>query len=179
MKEFFGKLGVVVVILGILYAVYAFALPEYPKSYVTSIVQPKVNATADSMITKVKQATNKDIPGKTYEQIFTSKKNSTNAGCWIYVTPEDSSDGAEHVIFYAKGATINLKGFEDYNGGLLYTSAVIKMDFKISGGSFDLIPYVDDLNTPLVIYDGKHTKDNAKVKKAILEQLDTGMKEEN
>lgn len=174
MKKVFGKIGAVVVVIGILFLIYAFALPEYPQSIIKGIVQPKINATADARIQEVKNAQCKDVDGLTYDQIFANVEGS----CWIYETPEKSVDGAEHVIFYGKGVSVNLKDWPDYNGGLMYTSTSIKMDFVIRGNNFELVPYVDDFQNGLKLYDGKHEDANNKIRKDILNQIYSGMRKD-
>lgn len=174
MKKVLGNIGVILVCIGILYLIYAFALPEYPKSIITGIVQPKINATASTRIEAIKNEQCKDVDGLPYSQIFANVKGSS----WIYVTPEKSSDGAEHVIFYGKDASINLKDWPDYNGSLMYTSTGIKMDFIIRGSGYELVPYVDDFKNGLVLYDGKHEDANKQIKKDVLNQIYSGMRKD-
>lgn len=174
MKNALGKIVVILVCLGLLYFVYAFALPEYPQSMVKGFIQPKINATAKTRIEEVQQAKCKEVDNLSYGQIFAN----VDGGCWIYETPEKSSDGAEHVIFYGRGVSVNLKDWQDYNEGLMYTSTSIKMDFIIRGNSFELVPYIDDFQNPLKLYDGKHERDNDKVREDILDQIYNGMRKD-
>lgn len=174
MKKTLGKIGVFLVFVGILFAIYAFALPEYPHSVIKGFIQPKINETANMRIQEIKNEACKDVDGLTYEQIFANVEGS----CWVYETPEKSSDGAEHVTFYGKGVSVNLKDWPDYNGGLMYTSTSIKIDFVIRGSGYDVIPYVDDFDNGLILYDGKHEDANKKIRKDVLNQIYGGMRKD-
>lgn len=174
MKNAVGKIIFVLVLLGALYLVYAFLLPEYPQSVVKGFIQPKIDSTANARIEEVKKAQCKDVDGLTYEQVFANAQTT----CWVYVTPDKSNDGAEHVIFYGKGLDINLKDWPDYNGGMMYLATSIKMDFIIRGNNFELVPYVDDFENGLRLYDGKHEEDNNKIRKDIMNQIYSGMRKD-
>ncbi len=178
MKNFMGKLLIVVIFVGILVGIY-YILPEYPQNYVKSLVQTKIDKEADARIQQVKQLKNKDVENQTYETILTT---NTNAGCWTYLAAEKSDDGCEHVYYYGKDADVNLKDWPDY-GGLMYNGAIIKVDFAIKGGgsSVEISPYIDDISDgkALQIFDGKHVDANNKIKIDYFTQLYKGMKSDN
>lgn len=161
----------IVIFVAVLFGIY-MVLPEYPQNFIKGFVQPIVNTQAKTRIEQVKNLTNKDVENATYKDIL---ENNTNTTCWTYAV--DETTGAEHVYFYGKGASINLKDYVDYNG-TFSTGAVIKVDFVITNNNVDILPYVDDLETPKNIKDGKHVEENNKIKKEIFYQLYTGMKVE-
>lgn len=170
MKQFFKVVIWIVVIGAVLFGVY-MVLPEYPQSFVKSIVQPLVDSQAKTRITQVKALTNKDLDNATYQTILESK---TKNACWVYETKE-SEPGIEYVTFYGRGVSINLKDWADYSGKLS-TSATVKIEFKIRGNSVDIYPYVD--GALMCIEDGKHVEENDKIKLSIFNQLYNGMTEE-
>lgn len=174
MKKVIGRILTVLVCVGVLYVIYAYVLPEYPQSIIKGLIQPRINSTANTRIQEVKNQKCKDVDDLTYEQVFANVEGS----CWVYVTPEKSTDGAEHVIFYGENVSVNLKDWPDYNGGLMYTSTSVKFDFVIRGNSFDVVPYIDDFKTGLKIYDGKHEDANNKVRKDVLNQIYSGMRKD-
>ena len=90
--------------------------------------------------------------------------------CWVY--EKDELTGNEVVKYYGKGAAINLKDFTDYNGKL-YTGAVVKFEFIISGNNVEIIPYVDGVK--MNIQDGAHSEKNKEVLHSIVSQLYNGI----
>lgn len=178
MKKVMGKVITVVVIIGILFGIY-FLLPEYPKNCVKATVQKMVDKDAQARIEAVKQKQYEGVDNQTFDAILTK---GTTSGCYTYTSALKSDDGAEHVYYYGKGASINLKDWPDYGGGLLYTDAVIKVDFKIkAGNNLEIVPYIDDLSPAgaLQINDGKHTDANNKIKADYFNQLYNGVKKSN
>lgn len=175
MKDIFKKLFVVLIVVGIFVGVYMI-LPEYPQNYVKGKLQSVADVEAKAMIDKVKNLQCKDVNNLTFDEILT--KNTTT-GCWSYQAAEDSADGCARVYYYGKGASVNLKDWPDY-GGLLYTSAVVKIEFKINGKNVDIYPYIDDLKEPKYIDDkGAHFKQNNEVKADIFNQLYSGARSDN
>ncbi|MGN0438918.1 MAG: hypothetical protein ACI4F4_10380 [Lachnospiraceae bacterium] len=175
MKGVVGKIATVVVAIGILILIYVL-LPEYPQSMVKGVVQPIVNATAKTRIENVKNATYKELE-LNYGAIF----ENVSGSCWVYQSPEQSVDGAEHVTFYGNDVSVNLSDWEMENGekGLLYTGAGIKIDFVIRGNNFDVVPYVDDFNTSLLRNDMKYQEQNKKLLQDVLTQIYGGVKKNN
>lgn len=175
MKDFLKKVVWVVVFVAILFVAYQY-MPEYPHNYIKSVFQPKIDEMAASRINQVKALTNKDVDNKSYDDIF---KAHTNTGCWVYEAVTDSKDGAEHVYYYGKDAAVNLKDYPDY-GGQMYTAAAIKVDFKITSGNVDIFIYIDDFSEDAVLWinDGKHVKENSKIKADFFKQLYSGMRSE-
>ena len=130
----------IVVVLGILYGIYYF-LPEFPHAGIQSVFQPMVDANAKAKINEIKNIKN-DRLNMTYDEILTSEANDLSMKCWVYESSLKSADGYEHVRFYSKGATINLKDVEGAPD-MLYTSAALKVDFVISAGKVDIQMYID------------------------------------
>ena len=58
----------------------------------------------------------------------------------------------------------------------MYTSTSIKIDFVIRGSGYEVIPYVDDFDNGLILYDGKHEDANKKIRKDVLNQIYGGMR---
>lgn len=170
MKQFLKVVIWIVVLGAVLVGVY-MVLPEYPKNYVNSIVQPMVNSQAKTRIAQVKALANKDMGNATYETILESK---TKNACWVYETKEEEP-GMEYVTFYGRGVSINLKDWTDYQGKLS-TSATVKIEFRIRGNNVDILPYVD--GTLMHIEDGNHVEQNDKIKLAIFNQMYNGMTDE-
>lgn len=170
MKQFLKVVIGIVVLAGILVGVY-FVLPEYPQNVVKSIIQPMTDANAKTMIEKVKMIPNKDLDNLSYQTILEAK---TKNACWVYETREEEP-GIQYVIFYGRGASINLKAWTDYNG-MLSTSAVVKVEFKIRDNNVDILPYVD--GKLMRIEDGQHVEQNDKIRLAIFSQMYNGMTDE-
>ncbi len=175
MKDILKKIVAILVIVAIFVGIY-FILPEYPQNYVKGMVQSVADVEAKAMIDKVKQLPCKDVDNHSYEEVLT--KNTTT-GCWSYLSAEDSSDGYARVYYYGRGASVNLKDWPDY-GGMLYTSAIVKVEFKIVDKNVEIYPYIDDLKNPVYIDDkGVHFQQNGDIKKDIFQQLYNGVKSEN
>ena len=63
---------------------------------------------------------------------------------------------------------------------MLYTSAIVKVEFKIVDKNVEIYPYIDDLKNPVYIDDkGVHFQQNGDIKKDIFQQLYNGVKSEN
>lgn len=152
MKQF-GKVLIWLVILGgILFGVYMM-LPEYPQSFVKSIIQPVVNSQAKERIIQVKNLKNDDL-NTTYQKIL---ENGTKNTCWVY----EEGVGIETVTFYGTGATINISDVKDHDDHL-YTSTNVKFEFVIKGKSVDIKAYI-----------GKDAQDD-EIKAVMLQQLFQG-----
>lgn len=169
MKGFLKAVAWILVLVGVLVGVY-MVLPEYPQSFVKSIVQPIVDSNAKMRIDQVKALTNKDLDNQNYATILEAK---TKNPCWSY--RKDETTGYEYVTFFGRGLTINLKSFPDY-GGLLSTSATVKIEFEIIGGSqVNIHPYVDgtlmEINNPA---DNKNLESDKKIRLEILRQVYQG-----
>lgn len=166
MKGFVKAVVWIVIIAGVLVGVY-MVLPEYPQNFVKSIVQPIVDSSAKMRIDQVKALKNKDFDNQTYETLLEAKAKNA---CWSYRL--DETTGYEYVTFYGRGLTMNLKSFTEY-GGLLSTSATVKIEFEIIGGSqVNIHPYVDDVL--MEINDSSHMESNNKIRLEILRQLYEG-----
>ena len=165
-----------VVIWGAIFATALFGiymiLPEYPQNFAKSIVQPVFNNEAEIMISKVKALQNKDVENATYETIL--EANAKNP-CWVY-SVDEANPQVQYVTFYGRGIGMNLKDWTDYQGNLS-TSAIVKIEFKITGSSVEIIPYVDGVK--MQIEDGRHVEENKKIKQSIFEQLYKGIKSED
>ena len=168
MKGFLKVVVWIVVLAAVAAGVY-FILPEYPQSFVKSVVQPMTDAVAKSKIESVQSIINKDLDNASYKTILEAK---TKNPCWVY--SKDEATGAEHVTFYGRGVSINLKEYDDY-GGKLSTDASVKIDFEIVGSKVEIHPYVDDFENPLEILDGKHVDENKELRLDLLSQLYGGM----
>ncbi len=167
MKKFLKILIGLVIFGAILFGVYKL-LPEHPQSIVKSIVQPVFDSRAKTLIQEVQGIKNKDLNDMTYKEIL-EKNNGMTA--WVYEKEEGNT--VEHVIFYGKGAGVNLKDYPDYNG-LMSTSAQVKIDFQVSGTSVDIIPYIDGK----IMYksDAKYKDENEKLRKDLMSQLANGIR---
>ena len=175
MKKILKKIGTVLVIIAVLVGIY-FILPEYPHNYIKGVVQSVTDVEAKAMINKIKNLHCKEIDNHTYEEILTK---NTSSGCWSYLSAENSSDGYARVYFYGSGASVNLKDWPDY-GGMLYTSAIVKVEFKIVNENVEIYPYIDDLKKPKYIDDkGEHFQQNGDIKKDIFNQLYNGVRSDN
>lgn len=160
----------IVILIAIGFGVYQI-LPDYPKSFVKSFVQPLTDARAKERITSVQNLQNKDVGNATYKQIL---EKNTGMSSWIYETRE-TEPGVEYVIFNGKGASVNLKDYTEYNGKMS-TSCVVKFVFKITGVNVEIYPYIDGVK--MSIDDGKHAEQNKAIRQDILTQLYSGMKSE-
>lgn len=165
MKGFVRGLVWFLVFVAILVGVY-FVLPEYPQSVVKSVIQPMVDTTAEVRISQVQNMLNEDLGGVTYKAILEAQ---TKNPCWVYSL--DEMKGVETVTFYGRGVSINLKDYEEYQGKLS-TSAMIKMEFVITGQQVDIHPYVDGVKMELD--QRTHMQENKQIRLEILSQLYTG-----
>lgn len=170
MKGFVKVLVWIIILAAVCFGVY-MVLPEFPQAAVKSVVQPIIDSNAKMRIDQVKLLTNKDLNNTTYKAILESKTKNPS---WVYVTKEEEP-GVEYVIFYGRGVSINLKDWTDYQG-MLSTSASVKIEFKITNGNVEILPYID--GNPMYIKDGAHVEQNDKIKQDILNQLYSGMQEE-
>lgn len=166
MKGFLKIIVWVAILISACIGIY-MVLPEYPQSYVKSMIQPMVDTVAKGRIEAVQNLTNKDLNNATYKTILESK---TENPCWIYKT--DETTGTEYVVFYGRGVQINLKDWEDY-GGKLSTSASVKIEFEIIGSTVNIHPYVD--GRLMEITDGQHVEKNDEIRLVIFTQLFEGM----
>lgn len=167
MKKFLKTLIGIVIIIAILFGVYT-VLPEHSHNIVKSFIQPVFEPRAKQLITEVQQIKNKDINDMTYKDILEKNNGMT---CWVYEKAE--GDPVEHVIFYGKGASINLKDYPDYDG-LLTTSCQVKVDFQVYGTSVDIIPYID--GKKMYKDDVKYKDENEKIRKDIMTQFANGLR---
>ena len=168
MRQLLKVLVVILIIGGIVFGIYS-VVPEHTHNFMKSFVQPVFNSTAKEMIKEVQELKNGDLNDATYKEIVERNNGMT---CWVYERNEGES--VEHVIFYGKGASLNLKDYPDYNG-LLTTSAQVKIDFQIDGNKVEIIPTIDGVK---MYKDGLEYKDaNETIRKDIMSQLLQGMKE--
>lgn len=166
MKGFVKLLVWIVVLAGVLAGVY-YVLPEYPQSFVKSIVQPMTDSAAKAKIEQVQGITNKDLDGLTYKTLLEA---NTKNPCWVYKL--DEATGVEYVTFYGRGASLNLKDYTEYQGKL-YTSASVKMEFVITNGTqVQIHTYIDGVS--MEINDGNHEEENKQIRLDILSQLYSG-----
>lgn len=169
MKDVMKKIIWVVIFCAILVGIY-YVLPEYPQSFVKSTIQTVTDGAAKGRIAQIKALTNPDVSYASYEAILEGK---TKTNCWLYVAADESTDGNEHVIFYGRGAALNLKDFPEFEG-LLYTSASVKVDFAIVGKNVEIYPYIDG---KAMFFDKSvknYKKSNDAVKLSIMSQLYSG-----
>ena len=163
MKQVLKVLMWIVILGAVCFGIYLI-LPEYPHDFVKSFVQPVVNSQAKTRITQIQTLNNQDVNAN-YKDIL---EKSTGMSCWVYETREEEP-GVEYVIYRGNGATINIKDVEGYND-MLYTSCVIKFEFKISGNNVEIIPYID--GTKIAVENTATSKDtNDLLKKIIISQL--------
>lgn len=171
MKKFLKVVVWILVLAAVCVGVY-FVLPEYPQDYVKSIVQPMVDAEAKARVDQVKSLLNKDLGNVSYQTILEAK---TKNSCWAYEIDENT--GVETVTFHGRGLTMNLTDWTEYNGKLS-TSAIIKMEFVITGGKqVSIHPYVD--GELMEINDNKHEDANEDIRLEILKQAYNGGKLED
>lgn len=173
MKQFI-RVVVWIIILGAVCTGIYFVLPEYPQNFVKSFVQPVINSTAKTRISQVQNLVAEGVEGVegvTYKMVL---EKNTGMSCWVY--DKDDATGVEYVTYYGNGASINIKDYKEYNGKL-YTSCSVKFEFKITGSSVEIYPYIDGIAR--VIEDGAHVEQNKLVRKDIVDQLYNGMKEDN
>lgn len=180
MKKFLNALIWIAILGGIGYGIY-ISLPEYPQSFVKAFIQPITNAQAKLRINQIKGlSVGKvgEIPKDTTYQ--TVLERNTGMSAWIYEVRENEP-GCEYVIYYGKGAPINLKGFREYEGKLS-TSSYVKFEFKIENNKIAKVyPYIDgkpmfkgvDKKT-----EGLYKKQDAEILNSILQQLLNGLKSE-
>jgi len=154
MKKFLKVLMWIVILVVICLGIYTI-LPNYPKNFVKSFVQPVVNSEAKARINAVKNLTNQDVDA-TYEMIL---EPNTSLSFWVY--EKNETDGTETVSFYGNGAYINIEGIEDHND-MLYTDCSVKFDFVIKGNTVKINAYIDNVAQDDVI------------KEVMIEQLKNG-----
>lgn len=169
MKKFLKTVLWIVIVCGVLFGVYS-VLPEYPQMFIKSFVQPVVNSQAKTRITQVQNLLADGVDGATYKTVL---EKNTGMSCWTY--DKDETTGIEYVTYMGNGASVNMKDYQDYNGKL-YTSCSVKFEFKITGSSVEIYPYLD--GTKMNIEDGKHVEQNKKVREIIVQQLYGGVQEE-
>lgn len=169
MKKFLKTVLWIVIIGGVLFGVYS-VLPEYPQMFIKSFVQPVVNSQAKTRITQVQNLLADGVDGATYKTVL---EKNTGMSCWTY--DKDETTGVEYVTYMGNGASVNMKDYHDYNGKL-YTSCSVKFEFKITGSSVEIYPYLD--GTKMNIEDGKHVEQNKQVREIIVQQLYGGVQEE-
>lgn len=165
MKGFVKGVVWIVILIAILVGVY-FVLPEYPQSYVKSIFQPMTDAAAEMRIMQVQNMVNEDLGNVAYKTILESQ---TKNPCWVYKL--DEITGVETVTFYGRGVSINLKDYEEYEGKLS-TSAMIKMEFVITGQQVEIHPYVDGVL--MEKEETKYSQENKEIRLEILSQMYSG-----
>lgn len=145
MNKFFKVLVWVIILGAVCFGIYS-VLPEYPKSFVKSFVQPVVSKEAKTRIEQVKSLNNQDV-NATYKDIL---ERYTNTSCWVY--DKNASSGAEIVTFYGKGASINIKDVPKHEDRL-YTSCAVKFTFEITGNSVTITAEIDNQPQDEVIRD--------------------------
>lgn len=170
MKNFVKVLVWIIILAAVCFGVYLI-LPEHPQAVVKSVVQPLIDANAKARIEQVKSLTNRDLNNASYRTILEAKTKNPS---WVYEAREEEP-GVEYVTFYGRGVSINLKDWSDYQG-MLSTSAAVKIEFKITNGSVEILPYID--GKPMYIKDGAHVEQNDKIKLDIFSQLYSGMQTE-
>lgn len=178
MKKILQILVWVIVLVAAGYAIYEFVLPEYPRKFVKSFVQPVVDSQAKTRIDQVKNSSVgkvKGIEGATYQTVL---EKNTGMSCWVYELDEEKP-GYEYVVYYGKGAGINLKNFTDYNGNMS-TSSFVKFKFEIKDDKLNKVyPTIDGVD----MYKGKsgdsqqglHKKRDKEILDCIMQQLMNGM----
>ncbi len=169
MKKFLKTILWIAIIVGVLFGIY-HVLPEYPQNFVKSFVQPIVNSQAKTRIQQIQNLAADGVDGQNYKTVL---EKNTGTSCWSY--KKDETTGVEYVIYMGNGASVNMKDYSDYKGKL-YTSCSVKFEFKITGNSVDIYPYLDGVK--MNIEDGKHVDQNKKVREIILQQLYGGVQEE-
>ncbi|MGN0154505.1 MAG: hypothetical protein ACI4A3_08625 [Lachnospiraceae bacterium] len=169
MKKFLKVVLWIIIIGGVCTGIY-MVLPEYPQNFIKSFVQPIVDSEAKMRIDQVKKLEADGLKGVTYQ---TALEKNTGMSCWVY--EKDETTGVEYVIYYGNGASVNMKDYADYNGKL-YTSCSVKFEFKITGNSVEIYPYLD--GTKMNIEDGAHVDKNKEVRQIIVQQLYGGVQEE-
>lgn len=172
MKKFLKTVLWIVIIGGVLFGIYS-VLPEYPQMFIKSFVQPVVNSKAKTQIQKVKDLLVEGVDGINGATYKTVLEKNTGMSCWTY--DKDEATGIEYVTYMGNGASVNMKDYHDYDGKL-YTSCSVKFEFKITGSSVEIYPYLD--GRKMHIEDGKHVEQNKQVRKIILQQLYGGVQEE-
>ncbi|MBR1598289.1 MAG: hypothetical protein IJ661_05145 [Lachnospiraceae bacterium] len=168
MKQFLKVVFGIVILAGVLYGIY-IVVPEYPHNMIKSFIQPITDAHAKMRIEQVQNMSVgiKELEGLTYKMAV---EKNTGMSCWVY--EQDELTGNEVVKYYGKGAAINLKDFPDYNGKL-YTGAVVKFEFVISGNNVEILPYVDGVK--MNITGGASKERNKEILKSIVSQMYSGM----
>jgi hypothetical protein len=136
MKKFLRTVVWLLILAAILFGVYMI-LPEYPQSYVKSLIQPHIDAQAKERIDQVKAIENKDV-NATYESILEA---NTNTQCWVY---EELTPGVEKVTFYGKGAQISVQNVEGYEDHYYDKSCSVKFEFMINNGNVSISCYIND-----------------------------------
>lgn len=169
MKKFLKVVLWIIIIGGVCTGIY-MVLPEYPQDFIKSFVQPIVNSTAKMRIEQVKNLPADGLEGVTYQ---TALEKNTGMSCWAY--EKDETTGIEYVRYRGNGGSVNMKDYADYNGKL-YTSCSVMFEFKITGNSVEIYPYLD--GTKMNIEDGKHVEQNKQVRQIIVQQLYGGVQEE-
>lgn len=177
MKQFLKVIVWILILGGIGYGIY-YVLPEYPHNFVKSFVQPVVDSQAK---TRIGQIQNFAVPkidgieGATYQMVL---EKNTGMSCWVYEIDE-SKPGYEYVIYYGKGAGINLKEYEKDFGSKMSTSAFVKFKFEIKDNKVNKVyPIIDGIE----MFKGKdselgrYKKMDSEILANILQQLMNGMK---
>ena len=130
-----------------------------------------MNSEAKTRIQQVQNLAVEGVDGQTYKTVL---EKNTGMSCWVYETREEEP-GVEYVIYMGNGASVNMKDYTDYKGKL-YTSCEVKFEFKITGNSVEIYPYLDGVK--MNIEDGQHVEQNKAVRKIILQQLYGGVQSE-
>ena len=142
MKKLGTVLIVIVILVGILFGVYAI-MPEFSKNIVRSMYQKQFDSEA---IAKIKMTQSLENPNlkKDYKTILEAH---TGTKGWVYDKAEDGQP--EKVTFYGNKVSLVMKEIPDH-GSMLFDNAAIKVEFITDAeGKVTVNMYLGDFKTPV------------------------------
>lgn len=118
----FGKILIIVVILGaILFGIYSI-LPEFSHNIIRSMYQEKFDNVARAKIQATQELTNPNL-NQNYKTIL---ETNTDLKGWVYDKGEDGS--TETVTFYGNKVSLVLKEIPDHED-MIYDNTTVKVEF--------------------------------------------------
>lgn len=142
MKKLGTILIVIVILVGILFGVYA-VLPEYSKNIVRSMYQKQFDSEAIAKI-KMTQALENPNLKKDYKTILEAH---TGTKGWVYDKAKDGSP--EKVTFYGNKVSLVMKEIPDHDS-MLYDNTTIKVEFITDAeGKVTVNMYLGDFKNPV------------------------------
>lgn len=142
MKKLGTVLIVIVVLVGILFGVYA-VLPEFSKNIVRSVYQKNFDSEAYAKI-KIAQALENPNLKQDYKTILEAH---TDMKGWVYDKAEEGSP--EKVTFYGNKVSLIMKEIPNHDS-MLYDNSTVKVEFITDeNGQVTVNMYLGDFTKPV------------------------------